>query len=176
MGLFHSVLDHLQVVLLELFKPSSKKPSAGKRSQSDAPSSPFPKTGNEALDRAMETIDTMDGCEFEQFCAELLERCRFQNIHVTKSSGDQGVDIIAIKDGVRYAFQCKRYSSKLGNSAVQQVNTGKNFYLCQIGVVITNSYFTRGAEEAARRVGVELWDRATLIRKMGYKVPSQSPL
>lgn len=112
----------------------------------------------------------MDGLAFEQFCAELLERWSYQNIHVTKGSGDQGVDIIAIKHGIRYAFQCKRYSSKLGNRPVQEVHTGKQFYLCQVGVVITNSYFTQGAEDAARRVGVELWDRDTLIRKMGYRV------
>lgn len=117
----------------------------------------------------MAIVDAMEGHDFEQFCAELLERCRYQNIHVTKGSGDQGVDIIAIKHGIRYAFQCKRYSSKLGNAPVQEVYTGKQFYLCQVGVVITNSYFTQGAEDAARRVGVELWDRDTLIRKMGYR-------
>lgn len=147
-----------------IFKPA--KP------ESSIPDAPFPPTGNAKLDAAMAVVDAMDGHDFEQFCAEILERCGYRNIHVTKGTGDQGVDVIAIKNGVRHAFQCKRYSSKLGNKPVQEVHTGKQFYSCQKGVVITNSYFTRGAEDAARRVGVELWDRDTLIRKMGYRAPT----
>lgn len=146
-----------------IFKPAKPRPSI--------PDAPFPPTGNAKLDAAMAVVDAMDGHDFEQFCAEILERCGYRNIHVTKGTGDQGVDVIAIKNGVRHAFQCKRYSSKLGNKPVQEVHTGKQFYSCQKGVVITNSYFTRGAEDAARRVGVELWDRDTLIRKMGYQAP-----
>lgn len=119
-------------------------------------------------EEAMAIVDAMDGQDFERFCAEMLERDGYQQVHVTKRSGDQGVDIVAIKHGVRYAFQCKRYSSKLGNGPVQEVNTGKRIYSCQVGVVITNSHFTRGAETAARAVGVQLWDRDTLIRKMGW--------
>lgn len=152
---------HLFDRIKAIFKPAKAKPST--------PETPFPPTGDPKLDAAMVVVDAMDGHDFEQFCAELLERCGYQNIHVTKGTGDQGVDVIAIKNGVRCAFQCKRYSSKLGNKPVQEVHTGKQFYSCQKGVVITNSYFTRGAEDAARRVGVELWDRDTLIRKMGYR-------
>lgn len=147
-----------------IFKPAKPEPSI--------PDAPFPPTGNAKLDAAMAVVDAMDGHDFEQFCAEILDRGGYRNIHVTKGTGDQGVDVIAIKNGVRYAFQCKRYSSKLGNKPVQEVHTGKQFYSCQKGVVITNSYFTRGAEDAARRVGVELWDRDTLIRKMGYRAPT----
>lgn len=148
-----------------IFKPGKAAPAA--------PETAFQPTGDKRADAAMAVVDAMDGREFERFCAEMLARCGYQNIHVTKGTGDQGVDIIAIKHGVRYAFQCKRYSSKLGNKPVQEVHTGKQFYSCQAGVVITNSYFTRGAEDAARRVGVELWDRDTLIRKMGHRVQAQ---
>lgn len=131
---------------------------------SSTPSGAKPRTAEEA----MAIVDEMSGHDFEQFCAELLERNGYQQVHVTKSSGDQGVDIVATKGGIRYAFQCKRYASKLGNGPVQEVNTGKRIYSCQVGVVITNNYFTRGAETAAKAVGVQLWDRDTLIRKMGW--------
>lgn len=114
----------------------------------------------------LERIDEMDGTEFERFCAELLDDFGYQQIHMTKSTGDQGVDITAIKGGLRYAFQCKRYSSKIGNAAVQQVNTGKMLYSCQKAVVITNNYFTAGAKKAAAAVGVELWDRDVLSDKI----------
>ncbi len=39
----------------------------------------------------------MDGYQFEEQCAIILKRKHFSKIEVTKSSGDQGVDIIAFK-------------------------------------------------------------------------------
>ena len=69
-------------------------------------------------------IDIMSGEEFESFCAKVLQDNGFENVNMTKASGDQGVDIIAFKDGVRYAIQCKRYSNSVGNKAVQEVIAG----------------------------------------------------
>lgn len=114
----------------------------------------------------MDIIDEMEGREFEYFCAELLKEYGYTSVHVTSASGDQGVDIVANKDNTRCAFQCKRYSSKLGNEAVQQVNAGRQIYSCFRAVVITNSYFTRGATQAARATKVELWDRDILQDKI----------
>lgn len=112
------------------------------------------------------SIDGMEGHQFEFFCADLLRKVGFGNVSVTPGSGDQGVDILAEKDGVRYAVQCKNYSTPLGNTPVQEVNAGKTFYNCHVGVVMTNSTFTRGAESLASATGVLLWDRAHLERLM----------
>ena len=107
-------------------------------------------------------IDGMNGIDFEYWCADLLRKNGFSNVQVTQASNDQGVDIIAMKDGVKYAFQCKNYSSDLGNTAVQEINAGKTFYGCHVGVVMTNSHFTKGAIELAERTGILLWDRTVL--------------
>lgn len=107
-------------------------------------------------------IDGMDGHAFEYWCAELLKKSGFASVKVTQGSGDQGVDILAVKDGIKYAIQCKCYSSDLGNKPIQEVNTGKTIYRCQIGVVMTNRYFTAGGKEAAKATGVLLWDRDKL--------------
>lgn len=94
-------------------------------------------------------------------------RCNgFENVEVTPGSGDQGVDIIAEKDDIRYAIQCKCYSSDLGNTPVQEVSAGRSMYHCQIGVVMTNRYFTKGARELANTTGVPLWDRDKLLKMM----------
>lgn len=108
-------------------------------------------------------IDNMEGHDFEYWCADLLRGNGFTGVSVTRGSGDQGVDVLAEKDGQRYAIQCKRYSSKLGNTPIQEVYTGKAIYNCQIAVVMTNNYFTSGAIEAARATGVLLWDRDKLL-------------
>ena len=46
------------------------------------------------------SLDGMNGHEFEYFCAELLRENGFTDVSVTPGSGDQGVDILAQKDGV----------------------------------------------------------------------------
>lgn len=109
-------------------------------------------------------IDHMDGSDFERWCAELLSKSGFSSVVISGKSGDQGVDIFAEKDGIKYAVQCKCYSSNLGNSPVQEVFAGMNMFDCQVGVVMTNQYFTEGAQALARMIGVLLWDRDTLDR------------
>lgn len=111
------------------------------------------------LNCCLEEIDAMDGHDFEDWCAEALRNSGFTNVSVTPGSGDQGVDVLAEKDGIKYAIQCKRYSSDLGNTPVQEVYLGKAFYKCHVGVVLTNQHFTAGAKEAASASGVLLWDR-----------------
>ncbi len=107
----------------------------------------------------LEKIDFMEGHQFEYWCADLLRKIGFQDVEVTRGSGDQGVDILAVKGGIKYAIQCKCYSSDLGNKPIQEINTGKMIYRCQIGAVMTNRHFTAGGKEAAEATGVLLWDR-----------------
>ena len=107
-------------------------------------------------------VDRMDGREFEYFCADLLRRSGFTDVDVTAGSGDQGVDILAQKDEIRYAFQCKCYEADLGNTPVQEIHAGKEIYDCHVGVVMTNRGFTAGAREAARRTRTLLWGRDKL--------------
>lgn len=106
--------------------------------------------------------DNLDGHQFETYCAELLKRNNFFHVFVTKGSGDFGVDILAEKDGWKYAIQCKNYSAKVGNHAVQEVYSGKDYYNADIAVVMTNNFFTPAAIETADSLNVELWDRDKL--------------
>lgn len=108
-------------------------------------------------------FDNMEGHEFEFFCANLLKNNGYEKINVTRGSGDQGIDIIAYRDGIKYGIQCKCYNSDIGNKAVQEVFAGKTFYECHIGVVLTNQYFTKSATELAKKNGIILWDRNKLI-------------
>ena len=114
----------------------------------------------------LENFDNLDGLGFENWCANLLRNNGFINVKVTRASGDQGVDILAEKGEIKYAIQCKCYSSDLGNSPVQEVHAGKSMYNCHVGVVMTNRHFTSGAKELAKATGVLLWDREKLLQMM----------
>ena len=111
-------------------------------------------------------FDSMEGHDFERFCADLLKARGFLEVEVTKGSGDFGVDILAEKDGVSYAFQCKRYDEPVGVKAVQEIYAGRDYYDRQIGVVMTNQYFTAPAVEAAKKLKILLWDRGYLEEMM----------
>lgn len=102
------------------------------------------------------------GQHFEEQCAELLKKNGFVNVALTPGSGDHGADILAEKDGISYAFQCKYYSNTVGNSAVQEAHSARTFYEKDIAVVITNSYFTFQAKEEAAKNHVKLWDKDKL--------------
>lgn len=103
-------------------------------------------------------INHMDGHAFDFFCAEVLKKNNYQDVKVTRGSGDHGVDIVAVRDGIKYAVQCKRYNNGVGNKAIQEIYSGKAYYHCHVGIVMTNSYFTPSAKEEAERNGIILWD------------------
>lgn len=107
-------------------------------------------------------FDCMEGHDFEYFCADILRQNGYINVDVTRGSGDQGIDILAEKDGIKYGIQCKCYSSDIGNKAVQEAFSGKTFYGCHVAVVLTNRHFTKSAKELADSNHVLLWDREEL--------------
>lgn len=104
-----------------------------------------------------------DGYEFEIFIANLLLKNGFDSAETTKKSGDYGADVIAEKDKIRYAIQCKFYSQPVSNKAVQEVFSAKQYYGCHVSVVATNSRFTNSAIELANITGTLLWDRDKIM-------------
>lgn len=107
-------------------------------------------------------LDDMDGIAFEELTCDILIANGFELAENTPASGDFGVDILARKDGMTYAIQCKRYLEPVGLEAVQQVYAGRAYYECHVAVVLTNQNFTANAQKLADKLGVVLWDRDTL--------------
>lgn len=104
-------------------------------------------------------MDEMEGHDFEYYCADILKARGFMEVEVTKGSGDFGADILAEKDGVTYAIQCKCYDKPIGVKAVQEVYAGRDYYDRMVGVVMTNQYFTQPAVDLAQKLNIMLWDR-----------------
>lgn len=105
------------------------------------------------------------GYDYEDYCCKYLKKHHFKNIEHTPLSGDHGVDIIARKGRKKYAFQCKYYTGKVGNHAIQEVYTGCSYYKCDVAVVITNSVFTKNAIAEAKRLDIQLWDNIEIEKK-----------
>ena len=97
--------------------------------------------------------EMMDGHAYEYFLAAEFEKAG-ANAQVTKGSGDHGLDILVSYRDVRIAVQCKHYQAKVGNSAIQEVFSAKQFYDCTLAVVISNSEYTPHARQAAQKLDV----------------------
>ena len=110
-----------------------------------------------------EVDNDMDGFDFEKYTGKLLKANGFTKVEVTQSSSDFGVDVLAYKDDIKYAIQCKKYSSPVGIKAVQEVIGSRSMNNCHVAVVLTNNTFTKSAIELAEKNNVLLWDRDKLI-------------
>ena len=136
----------------------------------------FAKSGLRAIDR-------MSGTDFEDFVAAQL-RIAGYSVAPTASTGDYGVDLIAKKDGVRMAVQCKRLAKAVGVAAVQQVVAGALHHGCNRTVVVTNQTFTKAARQLAgthrcRLVGrtqLQSWTRIQpIVLRGGRRTYGVSP-
>lgn len=111
-----------------------------------------------ALKDSMFRIDRMSGANFERYVEKLYIRLGYK-AQRTKTSGDQGIDVIVKKAFRRIGLQVKRYNGAVGNGAVQEAVAGKKYYKLDKVCVITNSYFTAAAKELAKANKVTLVDR-----------------
>ena len=57
---------------------------------------------------------------------------------------------------LKICIQCKRYSSPVGNKAVQEIIADKQFYGGTHAFVVSNAGFTKSAETPAKKTGVIL--------------------
>ena len=99
--------------------------------------------------------ENMSGEDYEKYCKYILKQ-RGWIIKLTPKSGDQGVDLIASKESLKVCIQCKRYSKPVGNKAVQEIFTGKQFYNGSHGVLVSNAKFTKSAKSLASKTGIIL--------------------
>ncbi|MGG3920247.1 restriction endonuclease [Parageobacillus thermoglucosidasius] len=113
----------------------------------------------------IDDIDLMSGKEFEEFIYELFKKMGY-TVNLTPESGDQGIDIIAVKNGLRIGIQTKCYSNSVSNKAIQEVVAGIKYYGLEKAIVVTNNYFTKSAIELALANEVVLWDRNILKEKL----------
>lgn len=93
--------------------------------------------------------------EYEQMVATMLSDAGWVT-RLTSASGDQGVDVVAEKGGIKLVVQCKLYSKPVGNAAVQEAIAGRSFEQADHAAVVSNIGFTRSAKQLASASNVFL--------------------
>lgn len=97
----------------------------------------------------------IEGHDLEHWVAAQLVKAGW-TASVTKASNDDGVDVVAERDGITVAVQCKRYAGSVGNKAVQEVYAGMKHLQLARAVVISTGQYTKAARSLASSTGVLL--------------------
>ena len=111
------------------------------------------------------------GIEFEMLLADLFSGMGLE-VMLTPSSSDYGVDLIVgrFEGDSKIAVQAKYYAGNpVGIGAVQEVFSGKAHYKTGFACVITNSSFTKNAQQLAHETDVDLIDNDLLNRLLSGK-------
>jgi len=102
--------------------------------------------------------------EFEKYIGDLFTKLGYKT-QVIGGSYDEGIDVIAEKDGVKHYIQCKHYRNPVGVEKIRDFYgaiTAK--YSNEKAFFITTGYFTEEAERFVLDKNIELIDRPKLIR------------
>lgn len=111
--------------------------------------------------REISDLNQMDGHEFEDLIAKLMEKMGFVT-QERKLSCDGGIDILAenfepILQG-KYVIQCKRQSKKVDEHIIRDLYGVVHSKNANKGILITNSTFTDSALNFAQNKQLELVD------------------
>ncbi len=107
--------------------------------------------------RGRKNIQEMAPLKLESFTGELFTRLGYQAI-VTKASGDNGIDVIAKKDGKLYVIQVKQTGKAVGSPTIQTLCGSMLHAGADYGICLAPSGFTRQAREFASDKNVTLLD------------------
>lgn len=135
--------------------------------------------------KLISVLKNMDPFAFERLSQRLLKEAGFENVEVTKKSGDGGIDgkgTLKIGGLVSFNvyFQSKRYKDTVSSSVVRDFR-GSIMGRADKGIIITTGVFSNEAKNEARRDGalmIDLIDGIELAHKLkeynlGVKIVEQ---
>lgn len=113
--------------------------------------------------RKMEYWQSMDGWAFEENIGKLFRKLGF-DAEVTKGSGDEGVDIILIKDNKTTIVQCKQHSKPVGPSVVRDLFGALTHFKAKNAILVSTSGFTSGTVSFAKNKPITLMGMHEILK------------
>lgn len=147
----------------QLYTDTGKFKKVGKglfalKKQTESAKSPLFAIQNQNIlvkQKLIETIHEMDPFQFEFLIAELLRKIGYENVEVTKRSGDKGIDVkgnltVGGLTNVKTVIQAKRYKkgNNISGKFITQLRGSAE--VDQRGLIITTSDFTKDAVSEAK--------------------------
>lgn len=98
-------------------------------------------------------LSTMSPYRFEELVGDLLEAMGYEDVTVTRESGDRGVDVVAtVQFGITTIMevvQVKRHQGNIGRPILDQLRGALPYHKALRGTIITTGKFSSGCLEAA---------------------------
>lgn len=98
-------------------------------------------------------LTEMSPNDFEYLVRDLLEEMGYEDVEVTKQSGDKGVDVVAtVQLGiteVKEVVQVKRYTNTVNRPKIDQLRGALHYHDAIRGTLITLSGFSQGCKDSA---------------------------
>ncbi|KUN80358.1 restriction endonuclease subunit R [Streptomyces bungoensis] len=104
----------------------------------------------------------------------------FNDVRVIDGAGDCGADLLAVRDGEQWIFQCKwKAQGTVDRAGVDDLERARTRYRADKSVLVTNTGLNKPAEErrhALSTVGIStmVWHGATLA-EIGARMPEYVP-
>jgi restriction system protein len=118
-----------------------------------------------------ERLGKMNPYHFEGLMKDLLDAMKYEDVTVTKQSGDKGVDVIAhFQFGItriKEVVQVKRHQASIGRPVLDQLRGALPLHGAFRGTIITLGKFAQGAKDVAFFPGaapITLIDGDTLMK------------
>ncbi len=117
------------------------------------------KAYNDAQTSALrDRLGKMNAYRFESLIKDLLEAMDYENVVVTKQSGDKGIDVVAnFQFGITEiteVVQVKRQQGSVGRPILDQLRGSLHYFQAIRGTIITLGSFTAGCRDSALAPGV----------------------
>ncbi|MEM9778069.1 MAG: restriction endonuclease, partial [Chloroflexota bacterium] len=112
--------------------------------------------------RTLDQMQSLDPVDFERYCAWLYQKEGY-TVQETKTSGDEGIDLLLKKGGKKVVVQCKRYAGNVGQPVVRDLY-GAMFHVAATEAhVCTTGRLSRQAEQWAAGKPIELIDGNDMV-------------
>ncbi len=137
-------------------QPAARPPSAPASATPALTSAQVPRVDRDDRDGVkaalLSRLNQMDGYEFEQLVAKLLDALGFRDTQVVGRSGDEGVDLITYLDSplirAKVAVQVKRHSANVGPRDISYLRDRWGRRSDRL-LFVTTAAYTAGAQEVA---------------------------
>jgi restriction system protein len=100
-----------------------------------------------------ERLESMHPTLFERLVRDLLEAMGYEDVEVTKQSGDRGVDVVGTVQfgitSVTEVVQVKRHRAAIGRPVLDQLRGALPYHKAIRGTIITIGTFSGGCTDAA---------------------------
>lgn len=108
---------------------------------------------NDQRSALRENLEKMHPYRFEQLIRDLLEAMGYDDVQVTRATGDKGVDVVAtVQFGITTiteVVQVKRRQGNIGREILDQLRGALPYHKAIRGTIITIGNFTKKCKEAA---------------------------